>query len=545
MITTDIKNENIYIQKEDSIKIMDPNDPLIKIKDIKSRISNKNESELKNLKTELTNFQALQNQDSKAFHKCKKIMGFISKIIEAPTLLIKTEHKELQLNTSLLALNSSFIKQLLERRKFWNEAEEISIDLNEHDPEIIEEMLLFFEKDDPNVLQTKNLLSLAYLADLLQSKKLSFVCEKKLMEQMDGYSFRESDDARDMIELFNFAADKPAFQNLAKLIEKELSLFILNAFQEKTEDILKERLELLKQNLTALPTLDFDHSLITEDQLQMIKELPFKGLRLSGCRKLTFNVWNLLKLMDCYQYLEILDLSCHSFVNDEVCEDLGCLPLRELQLNACLNVTDAGIENLPLTLEKLSLNNNKNISSISCKYFNRMPFLKELFLNDCLSLIDADVQHLPLTLEKLGLSNNLNLGQFSCCHIGKMTQLRELILSCCKGLTDGDIQKLPLSLVILHLDGNPNISQLSCQRINQMRFIKELNLMGCTILTDLDIKLLPLTLESVNLSLNQNILSSEHLGQMANLKNLSIFSCKGLRDADIQQLPLTLERLDA
>lgn len=570
----------------------DPSDQLLKFREERSlfiNVAQRNNIDV--FHSRFTNLQAAL-QNSPLSQKCQKIINLISNSIKFPTLSILINGEWKEKSTLLLAKHSSFIRKLINEYQSWkNESENpIKLDLSQFDHEIIDEIMNFFAFDEPNQLQTKNLFEIAHLADYLQSKKLSRICAKKFMNELSNYSFKNLDDAEHIITFLNFAADKPAFKGLTNKLEKEVSWFIRKALDENN-DLLFERLELLKNGLKVPITLDFSHSFITEKQLQLLADFPLRGLGLANCDNLTPEIFNIFKTMKWYESLKLLDLSGNSFINTDACQEIAKMPqLKELYLCGCKNLQDSGVQKLPLTLEKLNVSSNPNIGELSCKRFNEMSLI-ELDISYCTNLKDENISLLPLTLEileangnphigqlscqrinqmtalhtlklngcplteeniqlfpitlkSLGMNNNPHIGRQSCMHFGRMIRLKELTMSNCPGVKDTDAQLLPLSLESINIGFNPNISRLSCKRFGQM-LLKFVCLQKCSSLTDGDIYELPITLEKINLSDNLNIgnLSCQRFSNMENLKELYLDNCKTIRDEQVRRLPWHLETL--
>lgn len=92
----------------------------------------------------------------------------------------------------------------------------------------------------------------------------------------------------------------------------------------------------------------------------------------------------------------------NSFADD----DLLLLPatLQRLKLVQCAEITEHGMENLGAlhALQELDLSRQRHLTDKGLQALQHLP-LQRLDLRDCMQIIDADLTHLPLTLSDLSL----------------------------------------------------------------------------------------------------------------------------------------------
>lgn len=261
--------------------------------------------------------------------------------------------------------------------------------------------------------------------------------------------------------------------------------------------------EILSLKLTALPAASTNDSVteiaekcpklqsldlegatqLTNTSLDTIHSLrELKALNLSGCGRITrikslsplsrlfyLNLSRCLKLKDlipmtCFKELSALDLSqnhkitpkqLNALIGTQICSlnlsycpgvtDAGCdalktLPLKQLLLQGCYQLTGEKFDSLPDTLTDLNLALCQSIQDDNWTYLGNLANLKYLCLAHCRQL---KVEHL----------------QF----LTKLKKLQKLDLTGCVQITDADLPallELPIPLILINLTSvsSPNIA---------------------------------------------------------------------------------------
>lgn len=410
----------------------------------------------------------------------KKIF-FISQLLKYPKLTIKTaDLNSTTVDTALLAWHSRFIKKALVQHVRDDFIIEIGkqTDDQQFKKEDIDEACHFFENIETAELSTERLLILLHLSNYLIAPTLSQACVDQLMDVFQDRSFMDESDATSMLEILNI--QHPKYMELRKLIMRQISNFVLEAFKKQEFEIFIERKTLIEKSLqsTAL-SLNFKHSQISNEQLLHLCTLKIAQLKLDDCNHLSGACLQIIKKMHDFSavHFEKLSLKRCCFVNIESFRYMAYLHhLRTLDLSGCYRITDEVLHYLPTNLVKLSLNSQSFISNVACHYFGLLPNLRHLELRACPLITNGGIEALPLNLESLFLDENKNINKIACQHIEKMNALKILSLTKCRGINDQAVFHLPLDLHVLWLNENKKITNQVFEHIKRMSELTELYL---------------------------------------------------------------------
>ncbi|XP_077217515.1 putative disease resistance protein RGA3 [Tasmannia lanceolata] len=262
---------------------------------------------------------------------------------------------------------------------------------------------------------------------------------------------------------------------------------------------------------------------------------------------------------------EGLPITLRSLKISNDCDSLKCMPTRGLGKLSSLQrlelVTQCPFlpeEELPVTLQSLTIFSCSNLKSMSKGIFNNLTSLKELRIENCPQLESlAGEEELPTTLTNLWIFDCPNLKSLSKGMRNNLTSLEELFIYNCPqleslpniiGLRTMTIRKCPLMQQFPEgmLDMLPYLSvdnvEIFSKNLASLQFLA---ISHCSQLEFSPSMLLPPTLKTLRIEFCDNLksLPKGMLKNLTSLQTLNIWYCPQLVSLPEEGLPTTLQEL--
>lgn len=278
--------------------------------------------------------------------------------------------------------------------------------------------------------------------------------------------------------------DRPIVSHLENLI----SNVCLKALEQNPvpQDLLN-KIAFYKANLKVPIRLDLSGSKMNDDALKLLYGLPVRELELLECPNLTGNCLPIIGQMET---VKVLRIGSNEWVDDGVLEKIPS-NIKALSLAACPNFTGQGLA--------------------------KLIHVRSLDLFGCNHLQDEDGAQMSDQLESLNLSMCRKIGEKTIHKIASMTNLKDLSLIGDANFTDSFLDVLPKSLLVLNLSGC-SLSEGAFKAITKIEKLEELALCNTDISGE-GLSTLPLSLVRLHLDGCKN-LRDKHIIPLADRKNL-------------------------
>ncbi|XP_077216187.1 putative disease resistance protein RGA3 [Tasmannia lanceolata] len=261
---------------------------------------------------------------------------------------------------------------------------------------------------------------------------------------------------------------------------------------------------------------------------------------------------------------EGLPITLRSLDISNGCDSLKCMPTRGLGKLSSLQDLDLVTqcpflpeEELPITLQSLTIFSCSNLKSMSKGIFSNLTSLKKLQISSCPQL--ESLEELPITLQSLKIFSCSNLKSMAKGIFNNLTSLKQLVIRNCPQLESlAGEEELPTTLISLLISNCPNLKSLSKGMRNNLTSLEYLYINNCPQLESLPNIIGLRSMTSIKCPLMQQFsegmldmltsLSVDNVDifskNLTSLQYLNISQCSQLEFSPSMLLPPTLKTLD-